>query len=126
MKKLFSLLLVVVLCSFVSAFAVDLTDLSDDELIQLRSDLAGEMISRNMMASANVPTGDYIIGEDIPAGIYTVTTEASLVTVTIGDFEGMYVLRNDSPIGKLTLEAGKKFSITSAVTLTKYAGLSFE
>ena len=66
------------------------------------------------------------IGEDIPAGSYTVTTDQPLVSITIGEYEGIYVLSKDSPIGKLTLEAGKKFSITSAVTLTKYAGLSFE
>jgi hypothetical protein len=126
MKKLFSLLLVLLICASVPALAVDLTGLSDDDLIQLRSDLAGEMLSRGMLASANVPTGDYIIGEDIPAGSYTVTTDQPIVSVTIGEYEGIYVLSKDSPIGKLTLEAGKKFSVTSAVTLTKYAGLSFE
>jgi ABC-type phosphate/phosphonate transport system substrate-binding protein len=126
MKRLFSLLLVFLICASVPAFAIDMTSLSNDELIQLRSDLADEMLSRGMTASMKIPTGDYIIGEDIPAGSYTVTTDQVLVSITVGDYESMYVLTPDSPIGKLSLEDGKKFCITSAVTLTKYTGLSFE
>ena len=55
-----------------------------------------------------------------------VTTNQILVTVVIGDYDGMYVITPDSPIGKLTLKADDKIQFTSTVVLTKFAGLSFE
>jgi hypothetical protein len=126
MKKLLVMLIVALLCASVPALAVDLTSLTDDELIRLRADLADELLSRGLMASANVPTGEYIIGEDIPAGTYSVTTEKGVVLISSDDYSLVYSVDPDAPIGKVTFESGMKLQFTGPVTLTKYAGLSFE
>ena len=127
MKRLLCALLIVSL--FLPALAVaevDVKALSTEELIALRLSIVQELMDRGEMKSATVPTGEYIIGEDIPAGSYSVTTDQILVTLIIGDYDGMYVVTPDSPIGKITLKAGDKIQVTSKVFLAKYAGLSFD
>lgn len=127
MKKALSCLLAVFLVVPVLAYAdVDVKSLSTEELIALRVSIAAELMDRGEMKSATVPAGEYIVGEDIPAGSYSITTNQILVTVVIGDYDGMYVITPDSPIGKLTLKADDKIQFTSTVVLTKFAGLSFE
>lgn len=127
MKRLLCALLIVSL--FLPALAVaevDVKALSTEELIALRLSIVQELMDRGEMKSATVPAGEYIVGEDIPAGSYSVTTDQILVTLIIGDYDGMYVVSPDSPIGKITLKAGDKIQVTSKVFLAKYAGLSFE
>ena len=127
MKKILCSLLVILLLVPVFASAeVDVKMLSTEELIALRVSIVDELIARGEMKSANVPAGEYIVGEDIPAGSYSITTNQILVTIVIGDYDGMYVVSPDSPVGKITLKAGDKIQFTGGVVLTKYAGLSFE
>ncbi len=128
MKKRIMILLIVftaVICSS-SLAEVDVKSLSTDELISMRLAIVQELMDRGEMKSANVPAGEYIVGEDIPAGSYSITTDQILVTIVIGNYDGMYVVSPDSPVGKLTLKAGDKIQFTGGVVLTKYAGLSFE
>ncbi|MBR2565639.1 MAG: hypothetical protein IKE29_13585, partial [Paenibacillus sp.] len=94
--------------------------------LALRVSIVDELMARGEMKSANVPAGEYVVGDDIPAGSYSITTDQLLVTIVIGDYDGMYVVSPDSPVGKLTLKAGDKIQITGKIVLTKYAGLSFE
>lgn len=127
MKRFLSLLLFVLL--LVPAFAsaeVDVKALSTEELLALKVSIVDELMARGEMKSAKVPAGEYIIGEDIPAGSYSITTDQILVTIVIGDYDGMYVVSSDSPVGKITLKDGDKFQTTGNIVLTKYAGLSFE
>lgn len=127
MKKYLGLLLAVLLLLPVFANAeVDVKALSTDELLALRVSIVDELMARGEMKSANVPAGEYVVGEDIPAGSYSITTDQILVTIVIGDYDGMYVVSPDSPVGKLTLKAGDKIQFTGGVMLTKFAGLSFE
>ena len=127
MKKILCSLLVILLLVPVFASAeVDVKMLSTEELIALRVSIVDELMARGEMKSANVPAGEYIVGEDIPAGSYSITTNQILVTIVIGDYDGMYVVSPDSPVGKITLKAGDKIQFTGGVVLTKYAGLSFE
>lgn len=127
MKKLLSLLLTILLLVPVFASAeVDVKALSTEELLALRVSIIDELMARGEMKSAKVPAGEYIVGEDIPAGSYSITTDQILVTIVIGDYDGMYVVSPDSPVGKLTLKAGDKIQFTGGVMLTKFAGLSFE
>ena len=73
MKKLLCLLLV--LCA-VPAFAwaeSDLSALSFDQLLALRSAVEQEIISRPEWKEVTVPSGSWTVGSDIPAGSYSVT-----------------------------------------------------
>ena len=127
MKKFLSFLLAVLLLVPICACAeVDVKALSTDELIKLRASIVDELMARGEMKSANVPAGEYTVGEDIPAGSYSITTDQILVTVIINEYEGMYVVSPDSPVGKIILKDGDKFQISGNIVLEKYAGLSFE
>ena len=127
MKRLLCAVLVASLFLPVFAFAeMDIKSLSTEELISLRLFIVQELMDRGEMKSVTVPAGEYIIGEDIPAGSYSVTTDQILVTLVIGEFDRMYVISPDSPIGKITLKEGDKIQFSSIVFLAKYAGLSFE
>ena len=127
MKKFLGFFLAVLLLLPVFASAeVDVKALSTEELLALRVSIVDELMARGEMKSANVPAGEYVVDEDIPAGSYSITTDQLLVTIVVGDYDGMYVVSPDSPVGKLTLKAGDKIQITGKIVLTKYAGLSFE
>ena len=127
MKKFLGFLFAVLLLLPIFASAeVDVKSLSTEELLALRVSIVDELMARGEMKSANVPAGEYVVGEDIPAGSYSITTDQLLVTIVVGDYDGMYVVSPDSPVGKLTLKAGDKIQITGKIVLTKYAGLSFE
>ena len=125
-KVLCSMLAILLLVPAFASAEVDVRALSTEELLALRVSIVDELMARGEMKSANVPAGEYIVGEDIPAGSYSITTDQILVTVVIGDYDGMYVVSPDSPVGKITLKDGDKFQITGNIVLTKYAGLSFE
>lgn len=127
MKKILcSLLVILFLIPVFASAEVDVKALSTEELLALRVSIIDELMARGEMKSAKVPAGEYIVGEDIPAGSYSITTDQILVTIVIGDYDGMYVVSPDSPVGKLTLKAGDKIQFTGGVMLTKFAGLSFE
>ena len=129
MKKVLVLMLAVMLalpCMSMAADPIDLSGYSVDELIELKTAVVGELMERKEIKSAKIPTGDYIVGEDFPAGVYSVTTDRALVTITINDYAQMYVVTPDTPVGKMTLDDGDRFKCTSAITLTVYSGISFE
>lgn len=73
MKKLVSLLLVFLLFpAFASAVLPDLSGLTYDELVQLKSMINHEIWQREEWQEVTVPQGVWIVGEDIPAGTWTV------------------------------------------------------
>ena len=127
MKRFFcSILAILLMVPFFAGAEIDVKSLSTEEMLALRVSIVEELMSRGEMKSAKVPAGEYIVGEDIPVGSYSITTDQILVTVVIGDYDDMYVISSDSPIGKLTLKAGDKIQFTGNVVMTKFAGLSFE
>ena len=73
MKKLVSLLLVFFLFqACASAVMPDLSGLTYDELVQLKSMINLEIWQREEWQEVTVPQGVWIVGEDIPAGTWTV------------------------------------------------------
>lgn len=74
MKKLFCLLLTLVLIPIV-AFAdlPDISGLSFDELIELKQKINLALWSADEWQDVVVPVGAWKIGEDIPAGKWTIT-----------------------------------------------------
>ena len=75
MKKFLSLLLV--LCLLLPALAIaeviDLSALSFDQLIQLRQRISQELTTRPEWKEVTVPQGVWEVGEDIPAGHWTIS-----------------------------------------------------
>lgn len=126
---LLSLLIVFLLCALPAlAFAdFDLSSLSDDELVALKSQLVTEMKSRDSFKKLTVPQGTYTVGIDIPSGDYSVYTidYSSAAGLAVNDFE-IYTVSPDAPVGKISLKDGDSVSVVFAsLFFTKYQGIGF-
>lgn len=74
MKKLIALFLSVVLFAFpVFAADLDLSSLSDEELLAISSAVQAELKSRNISEENCIKKGAYVVGTDIAAGSYVLT-----------------------------------------------------
>lgn len=70
--------LVIMTCSsFSMAEGIDISTLSDDELVALMTRGQEEIVARHIEGTANLAGGTYIAGKDIPAGSYIYTCLAS-------------------------------------------------
>lgn len=132
MKKMLAVCLVLALVVPVAlAESVDLSSMSVDELIALKASIVGELMSRGEIKEAKVPSGSYIIGEDIPAGSYTITTDSIFAFININDSNGKYInmmtFSADDPIGKINLLDGQQIELTGGTCVfSVYSGISFE
>lgn len=73
MKKLFALILVLILAAGTAAADLpDLSGLSFDELVALRDQLNLAMWSSQEWQEVTVPVGVWEVGKDIPAGHWTI------------------------------------------------------
>lgn len=79
------------------ASTVDLSSMSDDEIIVLLTQVNQEIVSRGINKTAKLPQGDYIAGRDLPAGRYIYTSMAK------GDDWGNLTVKSDEGSGKLIL-----------------------
>lgn len=86
MKKICSLLLILSLIIPVVALAdIDLSGLSFNELLVLREQIAQELTTRPEWKEVTVPIGVWKVGEDIPAGHWTVSAvDGGISMVVIG------------------------------------------
>lgn len=75
MKKLICVLLSLLILFPVSVHADEnrFASFSLDELYQIRKELNSEIMSRYSWEEVTVPAGFYVIGEDIPAGHWTIS-----------------------------------------------------
>lgn len=70
--------LVIMTCSsFSMAEGIDISTLSDDELVALMARVQEKIVARHIEGTANLAGGTYIVGKDIPAGSYIYTCLAS-------------------------------------------------
>ena len=134
MKRFMCALLVLVcMVSFALAENVDFSSMNYDELILLQKNLVKEIMSRPEWKEVKVPAGAWVVGEDIPAGTYGISTNSALATLTvyknenkeITDLEGMHVISSDESLGKLVLKDGWVVEITSEVVFTPPFSLGF-
>lgn len=76
-----------------------------------------------------VPMGEYVVGEDIPAGVYTVVTGdgyCNLEVYSNGKKIHDYDSFDSETIGKLTLKDGQTVHVKyDSVTFSPYKGLGF-
>ncbi len=120
-----AILLSVSVSAIASSFSFDFSPYSDEELIKLETALQKEKIDRGIAKSADIPSGTYTIGEDIPAGVYSIEMPKgqSMGMVTVNEYEAMYVLSKDSPtVGKITLKDGDVMNVLYPIILSVYSG----
>ena len=55
------------------ADTIDLSALSNDEIVDLLGRVNQELIARGIQKSATLPAGKYVGGKDLPAGAYIIT-----------------------------------------------------
>lgn len=131
MKKLFSVILLVCMIP-VFAFAADLSDLSFDELIKLRDEINAEIVSRPEWKETEIPAGQWIVGEDIPAGSYSISVDGkqSLVQIwkkAVNDYVGGLLFNEiiKDKYGRIKLEAGWIFTNNRPVIFSPPDSLGF-
>ena len=115
MKKLLAFSLAAFLLFSCALADVDLSALSYDQLLDLQKAVTEEIMNRPEWKAVTVPAGQWKVGEDIPAGSYSISVEEkSLVNVwkkAPQDFSdnGMLfneIIQPESPYGKMVLETG--------------------
>ena len=110
MKRLIAVLLIS--CMMFSAAAADgLSGLTFEQLLVLRQEITAEIMSRPEWKEVEVPAGTWIIGEDIPAGVYSIRSTKGLNVVRVvdenDDIAGLYKTFDDDEIyGRVELLAG--------------------
>lgn len=72
MKKLFCLLLVLMLFPVASLAEADFSQFSLEELDIIRRSASKEILKRSQWGEVTVPPGHYVVGEDIPEGHWTI------------------------------------------------------
>lgn len=128
MKKLACFLLVVLMMIPFAAFADNnLATMSFDELVALKNQIMAELVGRGDLKEVNVPAGTYTVGDQIPAGEYSVALAegAFMAALTVNEYESLYSITEDAGIGRLVLEKGDIVEISGTVVFTKFAGLGF-
>ena len=134
MKKLLSIALVLALLSVGCALAEDYTTMTDEELWAANKAIQAELWARSIAKDGvTIPMGSYVVGEDIPAGIYRIEIPEGGIMVTVSVYENdeksilsgkMYILTSGDPaIGKIDLSQYKYFETTSNVIIKVYTGL---
>ena len=93
----FACLLLAILTLALPAMAetIDLSKLSDQEIVALLEEVNAEIVSRGINKTATLPQGAYIAGKDLPAGRYIFTCRAT------GDDWGNVTVKSDGGAGKL-------------------------
>lgn len=111
----------------------ELDDMSFDELIDTNRQIVCEIMSRPEWKETNVPSGEWVVGEDIPAGTYSVAAKSRMCIMTIWasrekDFSslvGEYVIYEDEPFGKITLKDGYLVVFSQNVIFAPPKGIEF-
>lgn len=131
MKRIaFPLLAIAILIPCIALASYALSDMSIDELVTLRSEINAELMERGYEKEVTIPAGTYIIGEDIPAGAYTIRHVSRSAMVTVYDENGRiseyHSVREGEIIGKMTMLNKQTVEISSgSVIFAPYVGLGF-
>ncbi len=134
--RILSLLFVLMLSTVTFAHAefFDLSSLSYDELIALHKQVSMAIMQSDEWKEVTVPVGTYVIGEDIPAGNYTVVYDGGMqaclyITSPNERYKDAHLLGDiweSYTIGKLSLSDGQVLEITyGSVVFSPYTGLGF-
>ena len=72
MKKLVCALLIALFVTVAAYAETGLEEYSFDELMQIRNLLNAEIMSRPEWKEVTVPAGTWVVGQDIPEGVYSI------------------------------------------------------
>lgn len=128
MKK--AIAVIIVLCSIVSVSIADtyFGDFTYEQLLILHHALDQEIMSRPEWKEVTVPTGDWIVGIDIPEGQYSIRPVKSAY-VNVKDSKGSLLLNeglvDDEIVGKIDLKTGYTVHVSGDVIFTHAKGLDF-
>lgn len=127
MKKVLCVLLVLALVGAAAYAAIDLSGMSFEELLDLRAQVDAALWASDGWQEVTVPMGVYYVGEDIPAGRWTVDGQGNTVTVTIfsGDeeyWDTFYWLDSTDTTANINLKRGQRVEIASVVVFKPYTG----
>lgn len=107
----------------------DVSSLSYDDLLSLRQTVINELMARPEWKEVEVPAGVWIIGQDIPAGYYSITPKGYVTfkfyentETTYWDY---YSLGSGEGLGKFELKDGMKIDISGPVIFAPPKGLGF-
>ena len=132
MKKLISFLLALILIS--GCACAELADLSFEELIETNRAIIKEIMSRPEWKEIKIPSGGWFVGEDIPAGSYSVAAQSHFCVMTVWksdsqdimkDLVGEYPIYEDEPFGKVILQDGWYVTFSQNVILAPPKGIEF-
>jgi len=102
--------------------------LSYDELLSVQRSATKEIMTRPEWKEVEVPAGVWIIGQDIPAGFYSITpkgyTTLKYYENTETAYWDYYTLSNEG-LGKLELKDGMKIDLDGPVVFAPPKGLGF-
>lgn len=132
MKKLFSVTLAIVLLVAGFAFAEDYSAMTDEELQAANKAIQAELWARSVAKDGVlIPTGTYIIGEDIPAGKYRVVKQDDIYAsyldlykdADMEDYDYLAMHEEDPEIGKVDLTGYYALKVDGPATFYAYTGL---
>lgn len=139
MKKVITMIITLTMLFSVSFAEVDLKSYSYDELRDLYRQVMREMVTRPEWKDAEVHQGVYVVGEDIPAGSYTITLKNPDAVANIflwgaglEDYDtngGLLVNEllygNQNVMGKIILKEGNILHLTGDVYIGPFRGIWF-
>ena len=138
-RRFFCLLLVsLLIVPFALADKVDLSSMSDDEIVELLTQVNQEVVTRRINKTAKMAQGSYVGGRDVPVGKYVFTC-----TAKGNDWGNMFVYNaegkqiewevvsapeqgEDPQTVFVTLEKDYTLKCSTPFTLTVMSGAIFE
>lgn len=91
------LLICLLLVPAAIAASVDLSSMTDDEIVMLLNEVNDEVVRRGINKTATLPQGSYIGGKDLPVGKYIFVCKAK------GDDWGNVTVKTEGGEGKLVI-----------------------
>ena len=130
MKRLITVLLIMMLVS--GCAVAEMSDLTLEELFTIRDQINQEILSREQK-EFKVPSGVWVIGEEIPAGSYSIASPLHFGTVTVyrsqekgfSNLVGEFAVYQDDPLGKVTLENGWVVILSQSMVFAPPKGIEF-
>lgn len=130
MKKLITSTLAILIIASSICHAEDLSGYTFDELISLQKAIVAEIMSRPEWKEVEVPAGYWTVGEDIPAGVYSIAPKDLSLVFKVYPSKGdtnfdMYSLFTGEYIGKIEFLDGMLIENSKAVIFSPAKTLGF-